>query len=166
MNGQQYQPGDFQRSGPQMQRQGVGEALAGAFDTQQPWSLGGALSAMMMGIPGTSRPTATIPNKPMFRANNYMEPNPAANGIKPFEHERFRRQLEQLLPITPKNEAQALALQKQMRKVDAMPRNEYWGDGPTAAPPKPNPLTTDLDQLYGQISPQERARILGIKLVD
>lgn len=163
--GQPYQAGDMARNMPRQQPSGVLETLKGMFGNE-PWSAGGALSAMMSAVPGTGRPTGTIPKSVQpYRANNYAEPPVAANAIKPFEHERFRRQLERLLPITPENEAQAQMLRSRMREVEALPQNNYWGESPSL-PQKPNPLTADLDQMYGAISPQERARLLGIKVVE
>ena len=51
MGGQPYQPGDFQRAGPQMQQTGVLESLMGAF-SQKPWGAGDTVNAMLMAMPG------------------------------------------------------------------------------------------------------------------
>lgn len=169
----QFEGGDHLRQGmPPQQVRGPIQAVKDAFTPRQDEqgnpkadSLGSILSAALMSMPGTGRPVGMIPKGPKFQANKYVEPPVAANGIKAFEHERFRRKLVDLIPITSENEAQAKMLQSRMRQVDAMPENNYWGKSPSPTS-KPNPLTTDLDELYGAPSPQERARLLGIKVVD
>lgn len=116
-----------------------------------------------------------IPKGPKFQANQYVEPPVAANAVPAHEVTRLQRQLGKMLPITAENEAEAMAIRAQIRKLDEVHDAAYWGRDNDAAvwgrndpprPQKPNPLTTDLDELYGAPSPQERARLLGIKVVD
>lgn len=52
MGDQPYQQGDFQRSGPQMQRSGPLDALMGAFDVHKPWGVGDTVNAALWAIPG------------------------------------------------------------------------------------------------------------------
>lgn len=155
---------------PPQQVRGPIEAIKDAFmlrrDEQgapQAPGIGDYLRAALMAIPGTGRPTATIPNRPMFQANNYMEPPVAANAVPAHEMTRLQRQLGRMMPITPENEAAATAVRAQIRKLDEIHDATYWGRAPA---PKPNPLTTDLDQLYGAPSPAEKARLLGIRVID
>ncbi len=71
MGGQQYQAGDFQRSGPQMQRSGPLDALMGAFDIHKPWGMGDAVNAALWALPGAR---GTIRPRP------FTEAPPAANA--------------------------------------------------------------------------------------
>lgn len=166
-----YQAGDMRRNMPPPPRPtGVLESLMGAIVPRrdengmpQAPGAGEILMSALMAMPGMGRPTATMPKGPMFRANNYAEPGVAANAIPAHEMSRLQRQLGDILPITPANEAQAQALRAQIRKLDEMHDAAFWGRAPAS---KPNPLTTDLDQLYGAGSPRDRARQLGIRVVD
>lgn len=167
---QEGMPGNRLYSGVKdMRSVGIGESIEGALlprDEQGAPKAPGFmdfLSKALMAIPGTGRPTGTIPNKPMFQANNYAEPPVAANAIPAHEVTRLQRQLGRMLPITSENEAAAMAVRAQIRKLDEVHDAAYWG---RSQPQKPNPLTTDLDEMYGAPSPQERARLLGIKVVD
>lgn len=154
---------------PPQRRVGIGESIANALlprdDQGMPKAPGimDFLSKALMAIPGAGRPTGTIPNKPMFQANNYAEPPVAANAIPAHEVTRLQRQLGRMMPITSENEAAAMAVRAQIRKLDEVHDAAYWGRN---QPQKPNPLTTDLDELYGAPSPQEKARLLGIRVVD
>lgn len=179
----QFEGGDHLRQGmPPQQVRGPIQTIKDAFTPRQDEqgnpkadSLGSILSAALMSIPGTGRPVGMIPKGPKFQANNYVEPPVAANAVPAHEVTRLQKQLGRMLPITAENEAEAMAIRAQIRKLDEVHDAAYWGRDNDAAvwgrndpprPQKPNPLTTDLDELYGAPSPQERARLLGIKVVD
>lgn len=179
----QFEGGDHLRQGMPPQRvRGPIETIKGAFTPRQDEqgnpkadSLGSILSAALMSMPGTGRPVGMIPKGPKFQANQYVEPPVAANAVPAHEVTRLQKQLGRMLPITAENEAEAMAIRAQIRKLDEVHDAAYWGRDNDAAvwgrndpprPQKPNPLTTDLDELYGAPSPQEKARLLGIKVVD
>lgn len=172
----QLQPGAHLRNDmPMPKRVGIGESIANALlprrDDQgnpQGPTLRDILSTALMAMPGQGRPVGVIPSKaPMFRANNYAEPPVAANAVPASEMTRLQTKLVNMMPITPANEAQALALRAQLRKLDdlrpTMHDSAFFG---RETPQKPNPLTTDLDQMYGAPSASEKARLLGIRVVD